>query len=208
MDGLSLDGLSEGMARLSQGPRQCVRYQRALIPVTGHKLSGEPLIATGVLAESGRGPVIVAPDHGDADHERWKAGFERASCKLLSTAPKHSVILDAPSSVLRDADPVSEDECGEPPELATDAYTLGFCSWIGHRFCSWLGQGPAQIRKDIVPTTDERLICVNTLTTGGNSGGAVWEAESGRLIGTIQMSHTNEDLTAAAPVADWTQVIW
>jgi len=131
---------------------------------------------------------------------------------VLSKAPEYSVILDAPSSVLRDAEPVSEDDCGDLPELATEIYTLGLCGGAGH--------GPFQIRKGIVSTAEEGLICVSAFTFHTNSGGLVWEAASGKLVGTIQIAYTNkvkrdgeylettEDLTGAAPVADWTQVIW
>jgi len=203
------------MDQLSQGTEQCRRYQEALIPVYGKNLSGELFIGTGLLAEGGRRPVIIAPEHGNTDPEQWEivSSSERKSCEVLSTAPDYSTILDAPQIDLTDSEPISQDECGDIPELATEIYTLGFCGGSGH--------GLFQVRKGIVSTGGKGLICVSTFTVQANSGGPIWEAASGKLVGTIQTGYmatmitddgeelnTNEDLTGAAPVADWTQVIW
>jgi len=211
------------MDHLSQAQERCRRYQKAIIPVqgktnpSGAHPSGASFWATGLLAENGADPVIVAPDHDctDHDHRRWGAGSESASCRLLSNAPKHSVILDVPRSVrlLEDVEPISEDECKPPPEQAAEVFMLGFS---GPR-----GEGSTQVRQAIVSTTNDDFICLDSFTVQGTSGGPVWEAASGRLIGTIEMLYkttvvwddetvfeTPQGLTGAAPVEDWTQVIW
>jgi len=206
---------ASGMDRLSQGPEQCRRYQKAIIPLKTRKgSSGEDLHATGLLVESGSRPVIIAPHHGGTDPELWKAKPESKPCSLLSTAPKHSVILNAPRSLLleRDIEPVSEDECADPPPMGTEVFVLGISGPVGEGF--------TQIRRGIVSTTKDDFFCADTFVVQGTSGGAVWKAESGKLCGTVERYYmtilfyggeefeTTQNLTGAAPVADWTQVIW
>jgi hypothetical protein len=208
-------GAASNMDHLSQGQEQCRRYQKAIVQVGGYHTSGERFEATGLLAESGAEPVIVAPDHGNTDHREWYAGSASAGCRLLSNAPKHSVILDVPRTVrlLEDIEPISEDECKERPDPGVEVFMIGF---PGSR-----GKGFTQVRQGIVSTIKDDFFCVDFFVVQGTSGSPVWEAASGKLIGTIEMLYrttvmwddgvvfqTPENLTGTAPAVDWTQVIW
>jgi len=75
-------------------------------------------------------------------------------------------------------------ECNPDIQIGAPVFTMGFSGWGG--------QGMCQMRHAIVSTRDEErgLICVDTLTTQCNSGGPVWLAETGELIGTIQRGYT------------------
>ena len=197
------------MDTYGQGPQQCARYQKSIVPVGGHKEDGDWFMGTGLWLDASK-PVILAPDHGGVNHDEWMVTTDpRVPCRVVSNAPEHSILLE-PVSEVEIGSPITPGECQMGVSLGAPVFTLGFSGWTG--------VGVGQIRHGVVSTADENLslYCVDAFTVQCNSGGPVWLAKSGRLIGTVQRGYTTsvrrdqkddlevqQSLTGFAPCEDF-----